>query len=897
MRIDTRLAILMITRRKKRSLLLILGITIVLMMISAVAVIEQNSLEQGKMQAELDYGDWQLAYFAKDEGAASQVEKTGLADKACIACRLEKIPIEDDACSLDLILVSEEGYSMMAKHIISGRLPKAPREIVVEDWYLRKQKIDSLPTDIRTGGTVYHIVGAFKSTANTISGDTVRGFGTYGQNEELIAESQLRTVPVDNNYLASKAAEDKIKPFVLIRLKDSVSIGKAVRTFEKCDGLEFFNGEDALKLASAKNSTPYYNVYLLAQENVKGAETFQKMGNNQFARKNALTADIMLLIVLFMMAFVSINIIAGSSMRELGLFSAIGLEPESTGRILLFHAFFAAIISLPAGVFLGTEGARLVLGNPLSEINGAVTIPWMKIILDAVLCLIAIIVSSIYPAWKVRHSSPLAVINARPGAGIFEDSTSGPWLDKSSGRFSFAVLFGLKTALKNKGRSILLTASVALLFASFIGLTKEIEVQWKMGNRRMPHIADYTIEMSYIKYPDAIGGASGNPYYDNTVKPADNRFLNDLRALKGVKSIYSQSSILDQYDQSMLQKDPGKGIMYWYYFKIDNSLITPQGKKMFDLACPTERNGYPGISFVKGGIGGYSDNELDFARKYLVEGRIDIGRMKADPVILLPKYIQSVGNINIPYTKLKVGDKITMVEDSGNDLFNISPVKEYVYTIGGFVDPLPFGQISGAGSGFVAIMSEEQLAKLDTRYKGIMEVYVDSEKGGNPLPQISALSKPRGYNITNGRDSFVNKEENNRLRQHQMGLYAIFSVLGLVIFLAIFNLFLSGTLARKPEFALLTAVGMTKGQIYASVISEAFLAGMLGCLTGGILGIFSVLQNGRDLGSELLTKFQTIPWVHIGIGGIVLLFACIIAPAVSLAISLKSTSLLDIAQG
>ncbi|HBM80182.1 MAG TPA: hypothetical protein DD426_04995, partial [Clostridiaceae bacterium] len=121
MRIDTRLAILMITRRKKRSLLLILGITIVLMMISAVAVIEQNSLEQGKMQAELDYGDWQLAYFAKDEGAASQVEKTGLADKACIACRLEKIPIEDDACSLDLILVSEEGYSMMAKHIISGR--------------------------------------------------------------------------------------------------------------------------------------------------------------------------------------------------------------------------------------------------------------------------------------------------------------------------------------------------------------------------------------------------------------------------------------------------------------------------------------------------------------------------------------------------------------------------------------------------------------------------------------------------------------------------------------------------------------------------------------------------------------------------------------------------------
>jgi putative ABC transport system permease protein len=638
----------------------------------------------------------------------------------------------------------------------------------------------------------------------------------------------------NNNPYVQEEADGKFKKsFIFIHLKDGVNIKTAVDAFNKCGSLSLFSGEDNLRLVSDQHLSPFYNVILLADENTPGAESFQSMSTNQSTQSNASMINIILIAILFVVVFVSMNIVAGSSIRELGLLSVIGLEPLHIKRIVILQALFTALLSFPLGVALGIGIVWMLIENSIMVISGNIVLPIGEISIDLLFFFLAIFAASIYPAWKAGHGgSPLEALNARPGAGIPTNFT-GDWprLERSSGKIQFSILLGLKNAYKNFMRSFLLIASVALLMAFFISFTKEIEIQWKMGTGRSPYLSDYTIEVNMIQYPKFTYGQSSSPIYNNSFLPADTSFLNQLKKIAGVQSVYAQSSVVDG-NRRLNASNSSKGIMYNYYFKLNNSQITSQGKIVFETDDIIKRDGYPNNSFVSAGIGGYGDDELTFAKKYLVEGSIDISEMKIKPIILLPKYIQAIGNLNIPYTNLRVGDKITIVEDKGNDHSKISPVKEYTFTIGGFVNSLPFEQINGASHGFTAIMSENQLNKLDTEYKGIRELYLDAGKGMNPLPQITKLANSRGYKVTDNKDTFENKEAVMAQNQNQISLYILFAVLALVIFIVIFNLFLSDTLARKSEFALLTAVGMTKGQIYVSAVSEALFAGLLGLYCG-----------------------------------------------------------------
>jgi putative ABC transport system permease protein len=133
MKIDLYLGIRMITRQKKRAILLVLGISIILAMISAVVVIKQNALTHNITQDAMNYGNWHIAYIASDKKASEEVLQTGLADATCTAYHFQKQQIKDDTYSLDLTLVNDSGYDMFTPHIIEGRLPKAANEIIVED--------------------------------------------------------------------------------------------------------------------------------------------------------------------------------------------------------------------------------------------------------------------------------------------------------------------------------------------------------------------------------------------------------------------------------------------------------------------------------------------------------------------------------------------------------------------------------------------------------------------------------------------------------------------------------------------------------------------------------------------------------------------------------------------
>lgn len=892
MRIEPYIASRMVTRRKKRFVLLTLGILIVLMMVSAVSVVEDNMEQQNVYKARLNYGSWQLA-FHDGGGAVKSIMKTGLAESACTAYRLQSQPIDRDTFSLDLILTDRAGYNIFTDQLTSGRLPAGAHEIMVENWYLDKIKAKKLPVDIKVGGIAYHIVGAFRSTVDDIAGGGVRAFGALGANRNLLTPAGLASAPDDGTYFHSDdAANDKmaVKPFVMIRLKTGVDLKKAVRVFSGCAGVRLFSGYDELGATPQKNRTPFYNVNLLAEQGT----AFNKMSTNASFGQDALIADGMLLAVLFIMAFISMNIAAKSSTKELGLMTAVGLEPKSVRLIVILESLFVAVAAIPVGVVIGAGGGLLMIRHFSGSLDIPTVMPYGKILLDVVLCAAAIAAASIYPAVKAGSGSPLDTICPQPKSEFVTNFTGRPKLKGGGGQTGFALIFGVKRANKSLDRVLLTFAAVALLICVFITQTKEIEVNWKVGNDRASYKPDYTITVPYINYNDSGKTSTGGPFYDASVKPADSQFIEKIRELPGIRTVYTQSGYVNA---SLLSSGvKSKGPLYSYFIELKDDQMTAIGKKRMTDNGVTKKAGDPGINLISFGINGYGDRELAFARKYLVDGKIDTAAMRKDPVILLPKYVMSIGNMNIPSTKFKIGDKITVAEGTGSDTGSFKQTGAYTFIIGGFLNTLPFEAMGWSGDGLSAIVSNTQFEKLRTRYKATMEIYADAKKGADPSHSLTLLCKSRGYQLKVKSADFSAAEEEAFDNHYQTAMYAIFGVLGAVFFLAIFNIFLSDTLARKSEFALLAAVGMTRRQIYGSVLCESLIACIPGCIAGIALGMIFISKRGVSVGDELLPQWMLIPWMHIGAGAALVLLACIIAPAVSLAVSLKSVSVSDITQ-
>jgi hypothetical protein len=59
-----------------------------------------------------------------------------------------------------------------------------------------------------------------------------------------------------------------------------------------------------------------------------------------------------------------------------------------------------------------------------------------------------------------------------------------------------------------------------------------------------------------------------------------------------------------------------------------------------------------------------------------------------------------------------------------------------------------------------------------------------------------------------------------------------------------------------------------------------------------------VYKNGAHggQGDYMLTGAQLIPWTHIEIGAAILLLACVVAPVISIAVSLRKVSVQNIVQ-
>ncbi len=104
------------------------------------------------------------------------------------------------------------------------------------------------------------------------------------------------------------------------------------------------------------------------------------------------------------------------------------------------------------------------------------------------------------------------------------------------------------------------------------------------------------------------------------------------------------------------------------------------------------------------------------------------------------------------------------------------------------------------------------------------------------------------------------------------GLMAIVWTLGLIILLLAYNMSING---RKKEFAVLRIVGASRKRLAAIVMQEALLTGILGAVTGTIVGMLVILPFSTMIENKL-----GLPFLLPDIGKTAMLAALSIAAAV-----------------
>lgn len=872
MNISTYLAWKYSFRNKKRSLLMMTSICLVLTMTIAVAIVQANGLNRQIEDAKIIFGNWHLGFYLESDTAINLIRDNENTQKASLVKHMQPHSFGEEIFAITLL--EYNGMDMFMEQLVKGQYPQGQCEIAVPDWYLRKHNIDNLPHSLYSAQMDLIITGAYTAKASSISNNEIKVFMCI-ENNPFFDDAVLSPIPfTGGNILANE--ESGATSFVFIQLKENISINEAVNAYTGISGVHLFPERDSF---TGNETSPLYNASLIIAEGRHGFNDNTVTGKSSFISSNlTLVINIIMQAVLFIMIFVSMNLIVNNNVKILGMLAAIGLSRAKIRNMVLWQTVFISFVSIPLACILGIAGSYAFLSLSVDTVSGIVVLPVQDIIVCIVVCLCSVVIASLYPAIEASKVSPIMAISTIQGVNQ-DDSLRQPRLLKLSvirGKIAFSILLGINNVVKNKARVLSFMFIITLLLAVFIRLSSAIEKEWMAGDWRQSYSGDYEIS---ALYRDNSGEWVFNPISHN--------MIDNLSEIDGIDNIYYQYSIFD-FNVNV------PGDCFNYFFQVPFDSLTEQGQKQLELSAPIRREGYSGEAFIFAGLSGYTEKELAFAKEFLIDGSIDIHMMENEPIILLPKYILWLENANIPYSTLKVGDKITLIENQSNSMLALDIHTTYTYTIGGFVDTLPLPQINGVSNGFVGIMHFKQFEKLQTAYKGIAGVYISRSRNANLEKPLSVLASDKGLKLFNYVDSFESIERANETQVIVMAMYSIFAVLGLVVFLAVFNMLLSSIFMRKGEFALMSAIGMSSTQRTISIIIETFMFVMPGIFLGCAAGIGLIITG--DLRSEILTVSQLIPWTHIYVSASVILLATALATCIGLAYANKSSSVEQIRQ-
>lgn len=543
-----------------------------------------------------------------------------------------------------------------------------------------------------------------------------------------------------------------------------------------------------------------------------------------------------------------------NDIRQYGLLRTVGTTSQQIKRLVNRQALYLFLIGTPFGLLFGILLGRSILPVALQifavDYSGGNievgTLPYWGIIVGAILFSgLTVYISTRKSVKKASRVSPIEAIRY-----VEQDTVSIKRKKTNTG----AVIPRMAKAnlQRNKRRTafivISLTLSIVLLNSVFIFSGSFDEDAYITKQTRS----------DFMVYSPSIQAAFGNDFGHNSAVPE-----------KAVQEIEQQSGVMNEvylyrntFEDDHISCDWGTPYVVDNTYK--NSQMLPEhiNQGVYQTGNKRDRAALAADNHPLGNVFGFSENFLD--RVDIIEGETDLSVLKEklwneNNVILVAKYDDrgnlAGGSENPNYHGLSVGDTIQFYE-------NGIPTEKFtvIAKVAGTDSEV---DLTGGGSNISRVIEGPGIYMAENKFKEIYEMptlygflFDVEEQYQQDMENHLAQDTDVAYTSILTMKATVSGVKNVVLLIGGV-IGAVFALVGLINFI---NLVMTNIITRRHEFATMQSIGMTSRQLRKMMISESFsyvvLAGIVGTLTAGVLGITLVkafVQNGP---TSLMMTFQ-----------------------------------------
>ena len=495
--------------------------------------------------------------------------------------------------------------------------------------------------------------------------------------------------------------------------------------------------------------------------------------------------------------------------KQYGILRSVGATKKQIRKNVFYEATILGIFGIPLGIIVGILATFILLKvsnyyiKSFENLNIDLKLitSFAGIIISAILGIITVYFSAFRSAKKATKVSPIDSIRNNNDVKISSKEVKSPKYIKKFWGIGGEISY--KNLKRNKKKYHTTTVSLVVSIILFIASVGFSNIMYEQANYELT-LSDYNLSLFTSVEPN------------NTAK--FNKFVNTTK--------------LDNIEDYSIRRGVG------LYFK--NAKLNQEFVDFSNMYVSSETMQY--ISIITVGNEQY--------QKYLKKLGLNYDDMKNKAILM--DYIrtghQNENEMKIQYKTLhqynyKVGDEIsgTIYESAEN----------YKVGIGYVTDVRPFG-FNKSMEEAVLIVSDEEYNKIPRGNKAeALNIYYKSNNANKLQDDIDKMLQGENYGTENIEE--IVKKQSNIVTFVNIFLYGFIIVISLIGITNIFNTITANMELRKPEFAMLKSVGMTKNEFNKMIKLESMFMGTKSLLIGIPIGIiinylmYFIMADGSNI--------------------------------------------------
>jgi ABC-type antimicrobial peptide transport system permease subunit len=769
-----------IYKNKKRSFFMVIGIILATSLITSISIM----IETGKKAAypiiiDANGGVHDSLLYTKNKLALDKLLEDPVVDKAAVMVSLGTYKQPESNYTLEIKGCDKNITELLNLKLLEGRLPEDNNEIILQDWMLENMPIKyklgdkiKIPVELEYRGINNKTEVFNKEYEFTL-------VGVFKHDVSTSSRKNISTAYVSRKYVDEVLPENYIAYDGYITINSNYSIQKGISLLSQTEA--------------------YRDIFFTP--NSQKATVLELFKVINFI---SLALYIIIGVVAGVIIYNIFNVSVTERIKEFGMLKAIGASPGDIILLVIGEGLILGVLFIPIGILIGNSMMKslIIIAAGYREFNGIMNIPVQGILASVVIVILTIIGGAYTPARRAGKISAIEAINSNNNL----DLSSKKLKNKLYGgkllglNIEFSTDMALLYINRNKKRFMTTVVSLSITIIMFMLVNYIIKNLDTAENIKYRLGGDFVLQVNSIDPKSSIS--------DSDIK--------DIKNIKGVGEVNNKKEF-----GSTLEISDGK--------------VTDEGLNF--LKKESKKSNYALNNFnnkvyqFDTMVLGYTEEELDDLKKYILEGKIDTVRLKEKPAVIM---IQNLNYSN--YTNLHAGDEIKLSYPYYNEKGDFVNYRFETFTI----DALLKQEAAKSGSSFASrIIMDSAACETYLRNRGYQNISITIEKNANYADVEAELKdrirSNRNINMISAKEEieFANK----KYLVISMLMYSLIIIISIVSIMNLVNIMSMNVLLRKREMAMLRAVGFGIDEVKRMIRTEGMLYGFISAFWGTTIGV------------------------------------------------------------